>query len=114
MEQREKLKVGQKLWLVASSHYRNDKRNPVEVTVSKIGNKYFELEEYSHCKFEIKTLKKVTETNYVDVCYFSLQEILDLREVELLIGKIRNVFGGYIYPKLTLDQLRKIQDIINS
>ena len=107
-----KLCVGQKLWLVRSHHYRHDNREPIEVTISKVGKKYFELEYYHRCKFEIETLKQVTETNYVDRCHLTLQEILDEREADKLAGKIKNIFGGYGKPKLTLDQLRKIMDVV--
>jgi|GEM_PF-2182584 len=107
-----KLCVGQKLWLVRSHHYRGDNREPIEVTISKVGKKYFELEDYSRCKFEIETLKQVTETNYVDRCHLSLQEILDEREADKLAGQIKNIFGGYGKPKLTLEQLRKIMDVV--
>ena len=108
-----KLCVGQKLWLVRSHHYRGDNREPIEVTISKVGKKYFELEDYSRCKFEIETLKLVTETNYVDRCHLSLQEILDEREADKLAGQIKNIFGGYGKPKLTLEQLRKIMDVVD-
>lgn len=107
-----KLCVGQKLWLVGSHHYRSDNREPIEVTISKVGKKYFELEDYHRCKFEIETLKQVTETNYVDRCYLTLQEILDEREADKLAAQIKNIFGGYGKPKLTLEQLRKIMDVM--
>jgi hypothetical protein len=107
-----KLCVGQKLWLVRSHHYRGDNREPIEVTISKVGKKYFELEDYHRCKFEIETLKQVTETNYVDRCHLTLQEILDEREADKLAGQIKNIFGGYGKPKLTLEQLRKIMDVV--
>ena len=80
-----KLCVGQKLWLVRSHHYRNDDRTPKEVTISKVGKKYFELEDYPRAKFEIETLKQVTETNYIDRCHLTLQEILDEREFDKLV-----------------------------
>lgn len=107
-----KLFVGQKLWLVRSHHYRNDDRTQKEVTISKVGKKYFELEDYPRAKFEIETLKQVTENNYIDRCHLTLQEILDAREFDKLVGEIKNIFGGYGKPKLTLDQLRKIKDVV--
>lgn len=107
-----KLCVGQKLWLLRSHHYRNDDRTPKEVVISKVGKKYFELEDYPRAKFEIETLKQVTETNYIDRCHLTLQEILDEREVDKLVGEIKNIFGGYDKPKLTLEQLRKIVDVV--
>ena len=107
-----KLCVGQKLWLVRSHHYRSDNREPIEVTISKVGKIYFELENYRRAKFGIETLKLNTESNYVDRCYLTLQEILDERESDKLAGEIKNIFGGYGKPKLTLEQLRKIMDVV--
>ena len=107
-----KLYVGQKLWLVRSSLHRNDDIIPKEVTISKVGKKYFKLEDYPRTKFEIETLRQVTEGSYVDKCYLTLQEILDAREFNKLVCDIKKIFDGYGKPKLTLEQLRKIMDVI--
>lgn len=109
----DKLCVGLKLWLVRSHYYRHDNREPIEVTISKVGKKYFELEEYTRTKFEIETLKQVSKTNYIDKCHLTLQEILDEREADKLVGQIKNIFGVYGKPKLTLEQLRKIMDVVD-
>ena len=70
------------------------------------------MEDYPRAKFEIETLKQVTETNYIDRCHLTLQEILDEREFDKLVGEIKNIFGGYGKPKLALEQLRKIMDVV--
>ena len=108
-----KLYVGQNLWLVPSHNYRRVDLEPIEVTIGKVGKRYFELVGYTRSKFDIQTLKQVTDTNYIDECYLTLQEILDKRETDKLIEKIRKILGGYSKPDLTLEQLRKIWDILN-
>jgi len=108
-----KLYVGQNLWLVSSHNYKRVDLEPIEVTISKVGKRYFELVGYTRSKFDIQTLKQVTDTNYIDECYLTLQEIFDKRESDKLIEKIRKVLGGYNKPNLTLEQLRKIWYILN-
>ena len=111
MEDSNKLHVGQKLWMVISRpHHKNVE--PVEVVISKVGKKYFELEDYHRDKFDIETLRSVNETNYKNQCYFTLQEILDNREFNRISEQLKNIFVGYNEPKLTLEQLRKIKDVI--
>ena len=107
-----KLYVGQKVWLVRSNHYRGE-NEPIEYAIGSIGRKYFTLKDHdTRCKFDIKTLKLATEDNYVDICYLNLQEILDERESVKLVGQLRSFFKGYGKVDLTLEQLRKIMDVV--
>ncbi len=112
-ETKHKIEVGQILWVRRSNHYRT-KTEPFAVKVSKVGNKYFEVESdlYYKAKFDLSNLQLVNETNYVDQLYFTLQEILDENESIQLASKFRQFFGAYGKLNLTLGQLRKIQSII--
>jgi len=107
-----KLCVGQTIWIVPSHYYRSDNKEPKEVVISKVGRKYFELEGYNRSKFNIETLQEENETNYKSQCYLTLQEILDEREIEKLTSQLKNIFGTYGKLDLTLEQLRKITDIV--
>jgi len=78
----------------------------------KVGRKYFELDGYYRCKFEIDTMIQSNETNYRDKCYLTLQEILDEKEQSKLSSEVRLFFSGYGKVNLTLEQLRKINEII--
>ena len=107
-----KLCVGQTIWIVPSHYYRSDNKEPKEVVISKVGRKYFELDGYPRSKFNIETLKEENETNYKSQCYITLQEILDEREAERLTNQLKNIFGTYGRVNLTLEQLRKISDVV--
>jgi YesN/AraC family two-component response regulator len=107
-----KLKVGQTLWVVIPEYRRTSvPSEPVEYQISKIGSKYFELDGY-RAKFDIQTLRQATELNYPAQCYLTLQEILDGREQASLTDKVRKAISQYGKSNLSLDQLRKISEII--
>jgi len=87
-----------------------------EYIVSKVGRKYFEAWDgswkYSAIKFHIEGLRQVTDYSVDYELYFDMQEIIDERECEVLIDDLRKVIGNYGPPKLSLDQLRRINAII--
>ncbi len=108
---KKKLTEGQQVWAVpgryASAH------GPHLTTVSKVGNKFFTLASMPSLKFEISTLRSFEETsNYRSFVYLSKQDHDDKIETDSLYAKIRQAFQSYKTP-LTLEQLRKINEIIN-
>lgn len=103
--------VGQKVWVTPSSLWRN-KRDPFEATVSKVGRKYFELTECPREKYDLETLRQVTETNYENKVYLKLQDILDEKEHQKLSNEIKRAFSGYGKLQYSLEQLRKIAEIV--
>lgn len=107
-----KLAVGQKLQLMPSylDARKNDK--PKEVTIKSIGRKYFKIEEYPQKKYNIETLDEVNESNYRGQCYINLQEVSDLKEYSNLLAKIKDAFSNFDQIDITLNQLRKINDIL--
>ena len=108
-----KIQVGQKLWLVPAHYYSKDSREPQEEIVSKVGRKYFELQEQPKRKYSIETLQEEIDSSYKGQCYLSLQEILEKREREALINKVKQIFGSYGNPKeITLEQMRKIAEVL--
>lgn len=103
--------VGQKVWVNPSSLWTN-KREPFEATVSKVGRKYFELDECPREKYDLETLRQVTETNYQNKVYIKLQDILDEKEHQKLSDEIKRAFNGYGKLQYSLEQLRKIAEIV--
>ena len=107
-----KLVIGQKLYLTPSYLDTRNNSEPKEVTIKKVGKKYFQIEEYPRNKYSIKTLTEVNNTNYKGQCYITLQEILDLKEYSNLLGKFKNLFSYHSKIDISLNQLRKINDIL--
>lgn len=106
------LVVGMKLY--AEKRYRNNTPEIVEYIVSKIGNKYFEVEGHSWYKFQISTLCYV-DKNYSQnnkQLYKSREEIEEKNERQQLLFKIKDffTFSGNL---LSLDQLKRIKEIIS-
>lgn len=105
------LVVGMKLY--AEKIFRNAPPEIVEYTISKIGRKYFEVDGHNWYQFQIDTLYYV-DKNYSQnnkQLYRSRKEIEEKNEWATLHSNIRNFFS-YSSTKLTLEQLRKIEDII--
>ena len=104
--------VGQKVWVNPSSLWRS-RIEPFEATVSKVGRKYFELIECPREKYDLETLRQVTETNYENKVYLKLQDILDEKEHQKLSDEIKRAFNGFGKLQYSLEQLRKIAEIVN-
>ncbi|MFO1442872.1 hypothetical protein KDN24_06540 [Bacillus sp. Bva_UNVM-123] len=85
----------------------------------KVGRKYFfvgsegAINQRWMTKFNIEDLRQVTEYSDDWELYFSEQEILNDEEIEKLSKDIRLKFGSYGKLGLTLDQLRRIKQIIS-
>lgn len=84
-----------------------------EFRINKIGNKYFECED-RWGRFVIETLKfdcpNYTQNQFQ--LYVSKQEILDIKERQELVSEIKKIFWGWGKINLSLEQLRKISEII--
>ena len=117
-----RIKVGSKCYLKAQGNEeRRHKGKPFEewiyeAEIIKVGRKYFTVK----CgvwdrKYRTDDLTEVT--NYCSdwAFYFSKQDILDEMEIEKLEFFIKNRFSGYGKnpSKLTLEQLKRIYNIIN-
>lgn len=117
-----RIKAGNKCYLKAQGNeVRRHRGRPAEEwiyegEIIKVGRKYFIVK--CGCRDIKYSLEDFTEvTNYCSDWnfYFNKQDILDEMEVDNLERDIRNRFSGYgkNSSKLSLNQLRRITDIIN-
>ena len=90
----------------------------VEAEVIKVGRKYFTValfgtyrHEYQFC---IEGLKQNTNYSADYYVYLDKQELLDKQETDQLTGKMRGIFSFTSNHKLTLEQLRRIDAIIEN
>ncbi|PYY28307.1 beta barrel domain-containing protein [Paenibacillus illinoisensis] len=99
-----------------NARYRND-TYVEEYVVGSIGRKYFDVYKDGNksrtIKFRLSGLRQHTDYSPDWKLYFSMQEILDEEESERLSGKLREIFNSYGKINLTLDQLRRISQIVN-
>ena len=82
-----------------------------------IGRKYITVSRDDSLSYTIKFDKEDRKqfTNYGSdwELFFSIQDIKDNIETDRLSWIVKNFFSGYGNIKLSLEKLRKIQDIIN-
>jgi hypothetical protein len=102
------MQVGQTVWVTGGFR---DKGITADV-ISKIGNKYFYLTG-SDNKFDLKTLRSVTNGNYPYQVYLSLEIYQLEQETIILTDKIKKAFSGWGKLPYTLEQLRAIDKIIS-
>ncbi|KIN51912.1 hypothetical protein B4146_2240 [Bacillus subtilis] len=85
----------------------------------KKGRKYFyvgntgETETRRMFKFSLEDMREVTEYSPDWELYLSKQEIIDKEEKKKLMSDIRSVFDRWSTADLTLDQLRRVHEIIS-
>jgi hypothetical protein len=120
MSNKDKLSIGLKVYLKPVNNAARYGNNEIkELVIKKIGKKYFFVggenqdNERFWTKFDIEELREVSNYSPDWKLYFSKQEILDEQESDKLTSEIRNKFGSYGRLDLTLDQLRRIKEIIN-
>ena len=112
------LQVGQEVWIKT---IRRGVRPDIETTkgrITKMGRKYFFVvrgglsDEYAS-KFLLDTMMDDDHFNAERKIYLSEQEILDEQEVGKLEREIQQVFDMFSRVKLSLDQLRRIKQILD-
>lgn len=108
------MEVGQKVYLKPVGNQTRYSKEIKETRISKVGRKYFELEESYYGRFFIKTMNQDCG-QYISgyTCYLSLQEIEDEKEALKLYTEIKKVFSGFSNTDLSLSQLKEINRIIN-
>lgn len=89
-----------------------DRKGIEEDKIKKIGIKYIELEN-SRSKFIIDGLIENSKYGIVRKIYLSKQELEDIQELNFIAKYIRKLFIGHGTPSFTLDQLRRINNILN-
>ena len=117
-----RIKVGAKCYLKAQGNEeRYHRGKPMEewiyeAEIIKVGRKYFTVKkDCSEIKYNIDDLTEVTDYCSDWEFHFDKQEILDEMEIKKLEWDIKIKFSGYGFnsSKLSLEQLRRIMDIIN-
>jgi hypothetical protein len=83
-----------------------------EGEVEKVGRDYFYLKGFTRSKFSKTTMTEASDYSANYKVYESLQAIEDKNEYNKKLTLIRKTFDSYGRPDLTLDQLRKICEII--
>lgn len=113
------MKVGDKVYLKPVNNQARYIKNTLldnikEATIEKIGKKYFYIKEYPIYKFGIEKMQDISNycANYE--VYLSLQEIKDEEEYSNLLRDIDRELNKYGKIDLSLEQLRKIKEIIDS
>ncbi|WP_413154934.1 hypothetical protein [Bacillus subtilis] len=114
------IKVGSTVYLKPINNAaRYGRKDILEKVVLKKGRKYFyvgntgETETRRMFKFSLEDMKEVTEYSPDWELYLSKQEIIDKEEKKKLMSDIRSVFDRWSTADLTLDQLRRVHEIIS-
>lgn len=98
--------VGQKV--LFKSGVRNSELTEGEVT--KVGRVYVTIN--GRMRFEIETLREKVEFGVSGNLYLSKQHYTDTLELDENINKIRSKFGHYGRVGITLEQSRKILEVL--
>jgi hypothetical protein len=114
------LKIGQTIYMKVygnSARYLNSINASLEeyiseYKISKIGNKYFSILDSFNTKFEIVTGIQKNGFNGGKKAYLKKQDIYDEKEISDLEKKFSDSFYWTSRKKLSLDQLRRIDKII--
>lgn len=117
MNNKDRLEVGLRGFLKPiNNQARWGNRKHEQVTVTKIGRKYFEVEKDDFkgfpITFKIEDLFHKSDYSPDWKFYFDEQHLLDEQEHVMLTKHMRNLFAGYSDTVLTLEKLRKIHAII--
>jgi len=114
------IKVGSTVYLKPINNAaRYGRKDILEKVVLKKGRKYFyvgntgETETRRMFKFSLEDMREVTEYSPDWELYLSKQEIIDKEEKKKLMFDIRSVFDRWSTADLTLDQLRRVHEIIS-
>jgi hypothetical protein len=107
------IQVGQTVYLEPTGNACRYSKTIIETRVSKVGRKYFEVEN-KRSKFDLEKMCEVSNICSDYAVYLSAQEIVDKNEKNTIIEILREFFGVYGHSKdLTLEQLKEIQKIID-
>ncbi len=114
---RKKVVIGQKLYsLNINNAARGVEQKLTEVTVVKVGRKYFTVQvsnqSFARAQYHIDTWREVTDYTPDHQLFETVQEYEDSIERTRLRNTIRKIFGGFGANSLPLDSLRKIDAII--
>lgn len=107
------MKVGQNIFIKTQGNAaRYSGSKIIETKLVKLGRKYFEVEALPRTKFEIETMQEKTDYSCDYIAYESkvaIEEEIEKAELEI---DIRKIFGRYGKTSCTLDQLRRINNVL--
>lgn len=108
------MEVGQKVYLEPINNNARYSKEIKESRISKIGRKYFELEDKYYGRFFIESMRQDCG-QYISGynAYLSMQEIEDKKEAQKLFAEIKKVFSGF-GTEIPLSKLKEIERIIKS
>lgn len=113
------MRVGDTVYLVPINDMARHRKggildNITEATIKKIGRKYFYLDgyQYDSYKFDFKSMVNVTNYCASWQVYLSMDDIKNEVEYNELLKETRDVFTPYGRINVTLNQLRKIKEIL--
>jgi len=111
------MKIGDIVYLIPrkfSNAHRSNKE-PIEATITKLGNKFFYATRSYGTDFKIDKSTKVVYNGIYSPEFdavFDLKEIQERQEIETMLDEIRNNVGNYGKSSLTNEQIRHIYLII--
>ena len=107
------MEIGQKVYLEPIGNNARYSKEIKESRISKIGRKYFELEEKYYGRFFIESMSQDCG-QYISGynAYLSMQDIEDKKEAQKLFYEIKKVFSGFS-TEIPLSKLKEIERIIN-
>lgn len=107
------MEVGQKVYLEPIGNKARYSKEIKESRISKIGRKYFELEDKYYGRFFIDSMSQ-DGRQYISGynAYLSMQEIEDKKEAQKIFGELKKVFSGFS-TGIPLSKLKEIEQIIN-
>lgn len=108
--------IGVKLWAIPSGANNRGKNEPLQITIESVGRKYAYVNggRYTPSFYETHTeFKCEYHRNYL--VFESRKAMDDYIELNLMVGKAKSFFDHYCKAEnLTLDQWRKVGEIIDS
>jgi len=108
------MEIGKKIFIETTGNAaRNVGSRIIETKITKVGRKYFEVEELNGVRFFIDTMEQDTNYSRSYIAYNTRQEIEDKNELNELKDKLRKCFDIWGNTNLTLDQYRRISNIVD-
>lgn len=116
--EKHKIVVGQKVFFRKLSDRQGDDTSLHPGIVRKVGRKYMEVEgvdTYCNERFDMEDMyARFSMTGHAFAkAYLTEQDYFDEQEYEFRKTAIRNLFAYYSFPKLSLDQIRRIHAILD-
>lgn len=107
-----KITSGQTIWYCDIDRRTNNKQL-IETTVSKVGNKYFEIKGLRY-KFSIDDLRQQTEYSANIEIVLNKDDFDNQVKTDYLLSKLRKEIGNYGKSNIPLDKLIKMVEILES